>query len=197
MACFVVAVTKALASEPPAGVHEGARIVPLGAVPGAFSGKILLPNFILLHQKFGDGCGVLDDAVLFVVVSLPLLSPSPLLVIVHWGRGGGGGSEILGRGFDEIRGKGHIEGLVHGHLEDFVETNKAVVDHQAVLNFFAFPEPTLDLDFHGIKKCVGRLLLAAMRPLKMIFSVRISKDNNFTPMTRALPVPNKMEVMLE
>ncbi len=43
---------------------------------------------------------------------------------------------------------------------------------------------------------MGRLLLAAMHPLKMIFSVRIVEANNFTPTTRALPVPNKMEVML-
>jgi hypothetical protein len=49
VACFVVAVAKALTSNPTAGAHEGTRIVPLGAVPGAFSGKILLPNFILLH----------------------------------------------------------------------------------------------------------------------------------------------------
>ena len=128
LACFVVAVAKALATNPPAGAHEGAGIVPLGAVPGAFFCEIVLPNLILVHETFGDGCGVLDYAVPVVAVPLPLLPPSPLLVIVRGGHDRGGGPGIFGRGFDEIGGKDHDEGIVHEHLKNFVYANKVVVE---------------------------------------------------------------------
>ena len=139
VACFIVAVAKALAMNPPAGAHEGAGFVPLGAVPGAFSGEILHPNLILLYEKFDDGCGVLDDVVVVVIVPLPLLPPSLLLVIVPWGHDRGGGHGILGRVFDDIGGRGCIEGMVHNHLKNFIEANKVVVDHRAILKFLHSP----------------------------------------------------------
>jgi hypothetical protein len=47
------------------------------------------------------------------------------------------------------------------------------------------------------KNCVGRLPLAGMRPLKMIFLVWMAVVVDFTPMTSTLHGPNKMVVMPE
>jgi hypothetical protein len=44
---------------------------------------------------------------------------------------------------------------------------------------------------------MGRLLLVAMRPLKMIFLVWMAVANDFTPAMSTLRRPNKMEVMPE
>ena len=52
--CFVVAVGKAFATDVPAGTHE-CGVVPHGTNFGALAGKMLLPNFAVLHQELGDG----------------------------------------------------------------------------------------------------------------------------------------------
>ena len=130
VACFVIAVAKALASNPSAGAHEGAGIVPLGAVPGAFSGKFSLPNLILLHEKF---LMIRSPMLLFRFLFFPpprCLSSSPggmtMVVVVGF----------LGGDFGE---KGRIEGIVNDHIKNFVKANKADVDHRAILIFFHSP----------------------------------------------------------
>ncbi len=63
MTCFVVAVNKAFSTDVPTGAHESG-VVPFGTILGAFSGKVLLPIFDVLHQKLGDGGNVFGDALL-------------------------------------------------------------------------------------------------------------------------------------
>ncbi len=64
VACLVVAVNKAFGTDVPAGAHEGG-VVPLGAIFRAFPCKIVFPVLAFLHQKLGDGGGVLGDALSF------------------------------------------------------------------------------------------------------------------------------------
>jgi hypothetical protein len=70
----------------PAGTHP--FITPHGSIPGAFSEKDALPDFALFHQGFGDGRGVLDDAVFITVSSLPLFALSAALAVFVFGARG-------------------------------------------------------------------------------------------------------------
>ncbi len=149
MACLVVAVDKAFAMDPPAGTHESG-VIPFGAIPQAFSCKIAPPVFAFLQLKFGDGGGVLDDAIPGGILGFPLLSSPFLLAVVSWCKVGLG-RWVLGRGFDEVGRKDHIEGAIHDHLEDVVEGYKSVIDHPAVAIFLALHQPTLNSDFHCVE----------------------------------------------
>ena len=81
VACLVVAVNKeAFTTNPPAGAHEDG-VVPLGVIRQAFSCKISSLVFAFLYQKFGDGDGVLDDAISIGFVQFPFLSLSLLLAV--------------------------------------------------------------------------------------------------------------------
>ncbi len=80
MACLVVAVNEAFTVDPPAGAQEDG-VVPLGAISRAFSCKILPPVFAFLYQKFGDGGGILDDAISSGFVRFPFLPLSLLLAV--------------------------------------------------------------------------------------------------------------------
>jgi hypothetical protein len=53
----------------------------------------------------------------------------------------------------------HVEGAVEYHLKNFVETNKAVVDHQAIGLFLTLTQPTLGVDFHGVQELCGKLAI--------------------------------------
>jgi hypothetical protein len=86
VARLVVAVNKAFAADVPAGTHP--FFAPLGWIPGAFSGKVALPDVALLHQEFGDGRGVLDDAVFIAISSLPLFALSAALSVFIFGARG-------------------------------------------------------------------------------------------------------------
>jgi len=141
---------------------------PLRSISGAFSGKVLLPDLALLHQKFGDGRGVFDNAVFIAVSSLPLLSLSGALAFVIPGPGGCD-CGILGKGFDEAGRKNYVEGAVHNHFEDFVKTYETIVDHRAVLVFFAFTEPTLDANLHSVYNLGGEFAVGANATLENDF----------------------------
>jgi hypothetical protein len=65
----------------------------------------------------------------------------------------------FGRGLDEIGGKDNVEGAVEYHLKNFAETNKAVIDHQAIRVFLTLTQPTLGADFHGIPELRGKLVI--------------------------------------
>jgi len=80
VARLVVAVNKAFTADPPAGAHEDG-VAPLGAIRLAFSCKISPPVFAFLYQKFGDGGGVLDDAISSGFVRFPFLSLSLLVAV--------------------------------------------------------------------------------------------------------------------
>ncbi len=125
MTGVVVAIAETFPADVHAGAHEGV-VVPLGMIPRSFSCKITLPNLIILHEKFHDGGGVFGYALFSNFVGLPL-NVLPLSVI-PW-RGGEFGCWLFGRWLNRIGGKGHIEGAVEYHLKNFVETNKAVIDH--------------------------------------------------------------------
>ncbi len=123
-------------------------------IPRAFSRKIVLPNLIALHEKFCDGVSVFDDAFPSDFVRLPLFIL--LLSIVPW-RGGEFGRWLFGRVLDEIGGMGHVEGAVEYHLKNFIKTNKAVIDHQAIRVFLTLAQPILGADFHGVQEFCGKL----------------------------------------
>ncbi len=128
MTGLVVAIAAAFAADVPVGAHEGV-VVPLGTIPCAFSRKIALPNLIVLHEKFCDGGGIFDGALPSNFVGLPLFIL--LLSVIPW-HGGEFGCWLFGRGLDKIGGKDHVEGAVEYHLKNFVKTNEAVIDHQAI-----------------------------------------------------------------
>ena len=152
------------------------------------------PVLAFLHQKFGDGGGVFGDAPSFGFIQLTFLPLSLLHAVVPW-RGAGFGRWILGRRLDKIGGKDHIEGAVHHHLEDLVKGDKAIFDHQAVANFLALRQPTLNPDFHRAENLCWEVAIGGNAPLKIIFSVLIALARELTPATRELPEPKRMEVM--
>ena len=96
---------------------------------------------------------------------LPLLPPSPSLVIVLGGCDRGGGCGILGRGFDEIGGKGHVEGMVHDYLKNFVKANKTVVDHLAVV-FFCILRANVEFGFPWHTNLGGEVAVGGDAPLE-------------------------------
>ena len=108
MTGLVVAIAAAFAADVPVGAHEGV-VVPLGTIPCAFTHKNMLPNLIILHEKFCDGSDVFDYVLFSDFVGLPLVV-LPLSVI-PW-LGGEFGRWLFGRWLDKIGGKGHIEGAV-------------------------------------------------------------------------------------
>ncbi len=108
MTGLIVAITEPFPTDVPAGAHEG-DVVPLGTIPHAFSCKIVLPNLIILHEKFHDGGGIFDYVLFSDFVGLPLVVL--LLSIIPW-LGGEFGHWLFWRWLDKIRGKGHIEGAV-------------------------------------------------------------------------------------
>ena len=95
VARLVVAVDEAFAADVPAGAHP--FFAPLRSVAGAFSSKVLLPEFTLLHQEFRDRFGVLGDAGILFVSSLPLF-----LLISPFPRPRGCDRQVFGIGFDEV-----------------------------------------------------------------------------------------------
>jgi hypothetical protein len=174
---LVVAVNEAFAADVPAGTHP--FVAPRGSILGAFSGKVVFPDFALFHQEFGDGRGVLDDAVFIAVSLLPLFALFVALAVLVFGaRGRDRG--ILGRWFDEVGRKSNVEGAVHNHFEDFDETNEMVVDHRAVLVFFAFPKPTLDVNLHRVKDLGGEVAVDGDSALEDDFLGQNRRGEQFT-----------------
>ena len=66
-----------------------------------------IPDFLQL--KFGDGGGVLDDAISGGIFGFPLHSSPLLLAVVSW-CWVGLRRQVLGRGYDEIGREDHVEG---------------------------------------------------------------------------------------
>ncbi len=77
-------------------------------------------------MKFGDGDGILGDAISGGIFGFPLLSSPLLLAVVSW-CWVGLGRWVLGRRFDEVGWEDHIEGAIHDHLKDLVEGYKVVI----------------------------------------------------------------------
>ncbi len=71
------------------------------------------------------------------------------------------GHWLFGRWLNRIGGKGHIEGAVECRHKNFVETNKAVIDHQVVRMFLTPAQPTLGAYFHGIQELCGKLAVGS------------------------------------
>ncbi len=91
-----------------------------------------------------------------------------------------------------MRGEDDVEGAVHDHLKDLVKPNKAVVDHRAVANFLALPQPTL-----GIQKLCWEVAIGGNVPFEDDFLVWMAVGIDFTLTTIALRGPNKIVVMPE
>ncbi len=75
--------------------------------------------------------------------------------------GGEFGCWLFGIWLNRIGGKGHIEGAVEYHLKNFVETNKAVIDHRVVRMFLTLAQPMLGAYFHGIQELCGKLAVGS------------------------------------
>ena len=127
VAQLVVAVDEAFTMDVPTSTHP--FFTPLWAVLGAFPCKIMIPIFALLHLKFVDGCGVLDDEAFIIVSVLSLLPFVSSLAFISGLLDCYFSHAFLGRRFDEIGRKDHVERADHHHLKNFVKTNEAVVDH--------------------------------------------------------------------
>ncbi len=61
MTCLVATVTEAFTVDKPADALDSG-VIPFGRIPCAFPGKVALPDFAVLHEKFIDQVGVLHHA---------------------------------------------------------------------------------------------------------------------------------------